>query len=165
MIVCTKRCPKYSEEAKRAAVNYCLEHGENISRTIRKLGYPKSREYLGNWIDELAPEKRKTGQSAQTFEVFFEEEKIMIVAEFEGRTGIASELAEHYGIGRTTAYVWRRELMKDYNHKQNTPESERLMVSKAYEALPEEIKGYCQGFFAHLSHLVNALGSPRPGGT
>jgi hypothetical protein len=26
-------------------------------------------------------------------------------------------------------------------------------------------RGYCQGSFAHLSHLVNVLGSPRPGGT
>jgi len=140
VIVCSKRRSKYSEDEKRKAVNYYLEHGENISRTIRKLGYPKSREYLRNWIDELAPDKRKTRQSTQTLEVFSEEQKIKIVAELEGRTGTASELAEHYGIGRTTAYVWRRELMKDYNHEQNTPESERLMVSKAYDALPEEIE-------------------------
>lgn len=79
-------------------------------------------------------------KSTKATEVFSEEQKIKIVAELEGRTGTASALAEHYGIGRTTAYVWRRELMEDDNHEQNTPESERLMVSKAYESLPEEIE-------------------------
>jgi putative transposase len=30
-----KRAPKYSLEQKRAAVEYCLEHGRNLSRTVR----------------------------------------------------------------------------------------------------------------------------------
>ena len=140
VIVCSKREPKYSEDDKRHAVNYYLEHGKSISRTIKKLGYPKSREYLRNWIDELAPGERKMRQRAQTSEAFPEEKKIQIVAELEGRTGTASELAEQYNIGRTTAYVWRRELMKDYNHKQKTQESEKLAVSKVYDALPEDIE-------------------------
>ena len=43
---------KFSEEQKRAAVDYYLLHGRNISGTIRALGYP-SPETLRGWIDEL----------------------------------------------------------------------------------------------------------------
>ena len=37
---CFKRKPKYSDDEKIIAVNHCLEHGRNISRTIRNIGYP-----------------------------------------------------------------------------------------------------------------------------
>ena len=49
---------KYSPEQKKAAVEYYLEHGRNLSRTIRALGYP-SRGMLSSWCDELAPGTRK----------------------------------------------------------------------------------------------------------
>ncbi|MGI6162731.1 MAG: hypothetical protein ACOYEQ_02235 [Bacillota bacterium] len=45
---------KYSPEQKKAAVEYYLEHGRDISRTVRALGYP-SRGMLSSWCDELAP--------------------------------------------------------------------------------------------------------------
>lgn len=34
------RQPKYSLEQKKVAVEYYLEHGRNLSRTTRALGYP-----------------------------------------------------------------------------------------------------------------------------
>jgi len=37
---CYRRKSKYSEEEKIFAVNHYLEHGKNISRTVRKIGYP-----------------------------------------------------------------------------------------------------------------------------
>jgi transposase-like protein len=50
---------KYSPEKKERAVGYYLEHGCNLSRTIRKPGYP-SQEHLAAWIDELKLGTRKT---------------------------------------------------------------------------------------------------------
>ena len=44
------RRPKYSDEEKQSAVDHYLEHGKNLSRTIRAMGYP-SREVLGNWVE------------------------------------------------------------------------------------------------------------------
>lgn len=49
----------YSEEQKLEAVAHYLEHGKDLTQTMRMLGYPKSREYLASWIDEIAPGKRK----------------------------------------------------------------------------------------------------------
>ena len=50
------RSSTYSLEQKKTAVDYYLEHGRNLSRTIRALGYP-SRETLGsgvkNWYQVL----------------------------------------------------------------------------------------------------------------
>jgi putative transposase len=34
-----KRTPKYSIEEKKAAVDYYLEHGQSLRRTIRAMGY------------------------------------------------------------------------------------------------------------------------------
>ena len=53
------RQSKYTVDQMRAAVDHYLEHGRSLSRTMRALGYPKSRQTLGEWIDELAPGSRK----------------------------------------------------------------------------------------------------------
>ena len=47
---------------RQAAVDYYLAHGKSLVRTMRKMGYPASREYLCDWIDELAPGQRKPGR-------------------------------------------------------------------------------------------------------
>ena len=51
--VCYKRKLKYSDDEKIIAVNNYLEHGRNISRTIRNIGYLLEL-YLVKCIDELA---------------------------------------------------------------------------------------------------------------
>ncbi len=50
-----QREPKFTLEIRRAAVGYYLAHGRSLARTMRRMGYPASREYLCDWIDELAP--------------------------------------------------------------------------------------------------------------
>jgi putative transposase len=45
---------KYSEDQKRTAVDYYLTHGRNVSRTVKKLGYP-SRTTLTSWLEERVP--------------------------------------------------------------------------------------------------------------
>lgn len=45
-----RRC-KYTMEQRRAAVAYYQEHGQNLARTVKKLGYP-SRATLFNWLKE-----------------------------------------------------------------------------------------------------------------
>lgn len=54
-----ERYRRYSDEQKQAAVDHYLEYGRRLSRTMRMLGYPKSKELLMAWIDELAPGQRK----------------------------------------------------------------------------------------------------------
>lgn len=50
-----ERYRRYSDEQKRAAVDHYLEYGRRPGCTMRMLGYPKSKELLMAWIDELAP--------------------------------------------------------------------------------------------------------------
>ena len=54
-----ERHRRYSDEQKRAAVDHYLEYGRRPGRTMRMLGYPKSKELLMAWIDELAPGQRR----------------------------------------------------------------------------------------------------------
>lgn len=54
-----QRDPKFTLEMRQAAVDYYLAHGKSLARTMRTMGYPASREYLCDWIDELAPGQRK----------------------------------------------------------------------------------------------------------
>jgi putative transposase len=51
------RKPKYSEEQKQAAVRYYLEHGRNLQRTIRAMGYPNKATFR-QWLDEALPDRK-----------------------------------------------------------------------------------------------------------
>ena len=43
--------PTCTDAMKRAAADYYLGHGRSLARTARALGYPKSRQLLGEWIE------------------------------------------------------------------------------------------------------------------
>ena len=60
-----RREPKFTLEMRQAAVDYYLAHGKSLAGTMRGTGYPASREYLCDWIDELAPGQRKYGGRAR----------------------------------------------------------------------------------------------------
>ena len=55
-----EREPRYSDEQRRVAVDHYLAHGKRLSRTMRTLGYPGSRETLACWVDEPAPASAST---------------------------------------------------------------------------------------------------------
>lgn len=117
----------YSDRQARAAANHYLEHGKSLARTMRALGYPKSRMTLCKWIDELAPgERKKRGPNPKRDPVPIEE-RIRVVAELEARTGAAAEIAERHGVSRTAPYVWRREIMGDNagGHRRERPSREQ----------------------------------------
>jgi transposase-like protein len=58
----------------QTAVDYYLNHGRNVSRTVKAVGYP-SRATLRDWIDELAPGKRQSNIKRSTGVQFSEEQK------------------------------------------------------------------------------------------
>ncbi len=51
------RKPRYSEEQKQAANKYYLEHGRNLQRSIRALGYPNKAPFR-QWLDEALPDRQ-----------------------------------------------------------------------------------------------------------
>lgn len=46
---------RYDDLQKRAAVDHFFDHGQRLARTVRQPGYPKSKELLASWVDELEP--------------------------------------------------------------------------------------------------------------
>lgn len=103
---------KYTDEQKQAAVTYYLEHGKCISRACRKLGYP-SREVLGQWIEELAPDKRKRCRTSCADVEYPQELKEQAVIDLCVRDGSAQDVADHYGVSRYSLYNWKKQLLGD----------------------------------------------------
>ena len=102
------RRSKYSPKHKKAAVKYYLEHGRNLSRTIRALGYP-SRQTLRNWCNELIPDrcKRRVGGIK-----FTREQKKKAVFALCTRTETAKDVAKIFGVSRETLYNWKNDLLR-----------------------------------------------------
>ena len=133
------REPRYPAEKKRAAVDYYLEHGKSIARTIRAMGYP-SKQALASWIDELAPDERRVRPNTQTRYYVSLEEKIQTVAELESRSGTAAEIAGRHNVSRTLPYIWRRQmLLEDNVPAEESSYHRRRPVSKEYNELPDDL--------------------------
>ena len=129
--------PRYTAEMKRRAVEHYLEHGRSLARTMRALGYPKSREVLGDWIDEIAPGQRKYRGPNPKRDPVPVEKKVQVVAELEARTGPAAEIAERHGVSRTAPCIWRREMMGD---DAGDTEEKGVPVSRGSDGLPDDIE-------------------------
>lgn len=54
-----QREPKLALGMRQTAAGCCLAHGKGLARTMRRMGYPASRECLCDWIGGLAPGQRK----------------------------------------------------------------------------------------------------------
>jgi len=114
---------KYTTEEKIRAVNYYIEHGKCVSRTVRKLGYP-SRPMLDKWILEIAPDEKNHCRSGGSHVHYSQEEKENAVISLKTRCKPAREVAENYGTTRSNLYVWERQL----THKE--PEEQTMDIKK-----------------------------------
>lgn len=106
----------YTTEQMKFAVEYYLEHGRNISRTTRKLGYP-CRAILRRWIDEFAPGRRKVSVKRGTVVEFSYKQKMDAVIELCTRDGSAAAIADKHGTGRCNLYKWKKELLNEEDGK------------------------------------------------
>lgn len=131
-----RRKSKYTDDQAHAAVSHYLEHGRSLSRTMRALGYPKGRQTLCDWLDELAPGERKCRGPRPKAGAVPIEKKVRVVAELEARTGPAVEIAERHGVSRTAPYIWRREIMGD---NAGDTEEKGVPVSKEFDDLPDDV--------------------------
>ena len=102
---------KYSNEEKLRAVNYYVEHGKSVSRTVRKLGYP-CRPTLGEWILELAPKEKKYCCSGGSNVKYTREQKEQAVISLCSRSKSANEVAAEHGTIRECLYNWKNQLLK-----------------------------------------------------
>ena len=101
------------------------------------MGYP-SREMLGNWVDELAPGRRKYRGPNPKKSVPPIEMKVRAVAELEARSGSAAGVAGRYGVSRAVPYVWRRGIS---GHDGGAPEEKGAPVGRRYDEPPDDVEG------------------------
>ena len=150
--------PIFNIEERKKAVNYYLEHGKCVSRTVRILGYP-SRPILDKWIKELAPKEKKHCRSGGSLLRYTREQKEKAVVALCSRSKSAKEVANEMGVTRETLYNWKRQLLNegcnrpmanrdkfpksslDKDHKdQPVPlQSEREHLTKQVSELKQEI--------------------------
>ena len=101
-----KRYRRYTDEQKQAAVDHYLEYGRRLSRTMRMLGYPKSKELLMAWIDELAPGRRKLRHGPVSEEL----KRKAVVAVASGRLK-SREAAAELGVEASVVRNWKRQML------------------------------------------------------
>lgn len=136
--------PAYTSDQMKVAVNYYLEHGRSITRTIRAVGYP-ARETLKVWIDELAPGERKVHMRRGAVVQFSQEQKKDAVIELCAREGSAATVADRLGTSRYSLYKWKKELLDeekaktmDGSSKPSLP-NDRDALTTEIESLKKEI--------------------------
>lgn len=78
-------------------MDYCLAHGKSLARTMRRMGYPASREHLCGWIDELAPGQGKYRGPCPKAGPVPLAERMQAVAGPGSRGGTAAEVAGKHG--------------------------------------------------------------------
>jgi len=105
-----KKKPRFTREQMQKAVDYYLEHGRCIRRTVRVLGYP-STTALAQWIDRLAPGQRKVRISRGRMIQFSEESKRDAVISLCTRDSSAAVVAEEHGVSRGCLYKWKKQLL------------------------------------------------------
>ena len=101
-----ERHRRYTDEQKQAAVDHYLEYGRRLSRTMRMLGYPKSKELLMAWIDELAPGQRKLRHGPVPEEL----KREAVVAVASGRLK-SREAAAELGVEASVVRNWKRQML------------------------------------------------------
>jgi putative transposase len=118
--------PRYTLEQMQIAVNYYLNHGRNISRTIRSVGYPSKRT-LKEWINELAPSERKVRIKRRATVQYSQEQKKDVVIELCTREGSASAVIDKFGASRYSLYKWKKELLGEEGAKTMDGSDKRLL--------------------------------------
>lgn len=106
------RPPKYTSEQREAAVRHYLEHGQNMSGTIRALGYP-CRALLSRWLDEAIEERRRvrTGTTRKARAELTPQQKQEAVLDLCSRDGRAQDVANKHGVTRAVLYKWKKQLL------------------------------------------------------
>ncbi len=127
------RKPKYSKQQKQAAVDYYVEHGRNINRTIQAVGYPQ-RHTLRKWLNEAFPERLHVhkGRILKKNKEFTPEQKKSAVMDLHLRDGSADEAAEKHGVTRATLYAWSKSLLGEgYEVDQKKPDDSKTFKDEA----------------------------------
>jgi transposase-like protein len=138
---------KYTNQQKRDAVDYYLEHGKSLARTVKAMGYP-TKEALRVWVDDLAPAQRKVFKGMTKKgkpDVTFEQKKSAVI-DLCSRKGSAEKIAETHNTTRSTLYQWKYQLLgrkempmksDDENASADNPDTLRRQVAELRDEAKE----------------------------
>lgn len=104
-----RRC-KFTMEQRKAAVAYYQEHGQNLARTVKKLGYP-SRATLFNWLKEDISKSTHPCHSGFPEVKLQQDQKEQAVIDLCIRESSAEKIASKHGVSRASLYKWKDELL------------------------------------------------------
>ncbi|MGI6662176.1 MAG: DNA alkylation repair protein [Bacillota bacterium] len=136
------RKPRYSEEQKQAAIKYYLEHGRNLQRSIRALGYPNKATFR-QWLDEALPARQglHSKRRPEPRVELTSEQKQTAVVDLVSRKGPAREVAAKYGVSRAAMYGWKKKLLgKEDPVTRKGSRRQRDVNEKDVEALRADVE-------------------------
>lgn len=135
------RASKYSAAQRKAAVEYYLSHGKNMSKTIQFLGYP-GRATLSAWLAEDCPEEKCCCNSGTPEVYLTQEQREQVAIDMCTRTETAQEIADQYHVSRYTVYncKWKLFGKEGQTIMPSKPSRNAQSDSETTEALRAEIE-------------------------
>ena len=134
---------KWSKDEQEAVIEYYFIHGENITKTYRKFGYP-SPSTLKSWVkkDKRWIRKHKVHKKAT---ILNDEDKKKAIVDLVLRDSSAITVANNYNVTRFSLYEWQKELtsepiMKKKDKSKQELEEEIIMLQKEHLKLELENK-------------------------
>ena len=108
----TLRHSKFTDEQRKQAVAYYLEHGRSFTRTIRALGFPK-RTTLRDWVSEDLPDDEKRCITNKTLVKCSQEQIEQAVIRLCAGDGTAKEIAADLGVAESSLFRWKGRLLSE----------------------------------------------------
>ena len=147
---------KYSDEQRKAAVEYYLNNGRSIKKTVTALGYP-GKTLLGEWLNEdLTKEQRNWSCMFNGRKVkYSKEQKAKVVVKYcSGQR--PTDLSKEYNIGPSTITKWKKELLGQENTgKMSQKESGKSKKTENYTI--DELKNKKEELEAKVQDLENEI--------
>lgn len=119
------------------------ENGENITITVKDIGYP-CRSVLSQWIAEKFPDEPVTLLKGKFLVRYTYTNKINAVMNLCSRNGSVKEVENETDISRTSLYKWKRQLLsekavpklkKDYDATENNLHKQVIDLEKQVKEL------------------------------
>jgi len=107
---------KYSREQHQKAIDFYLNNGRSIRRTIKALGYP-GKSTLCDWLNEEVPDdKRKWScKASKSLVRCTQEQKVQAIKDYCAGIHTPTELGKIYDVDPNTIYRWKDKLLGQEN--------------------------------------------------
>ena len=112
IIITHSRKPKYTQSQRKKAVDFYLNHGKNISYTVKSLGYP-CRSVLSDWILEDVKNHKSSVLKGGNLVRYTEEEKKEAALDAAIRDESMAKISKKTKASATSLYSWKKKYISD----------------------------------------------------